>query len=283
MHREASEPDGIFKALTEFAGSGVELLVVNAGDGTVQAVLTHLGNQMMFARPPLFCLLCAGTTSMLPRDVGMAGRPVAALQRVLNWSRSTNGELNLQKRAILRIQRDTDALFGMFFGAGAICDGIRIFHNRDNPMGWRGQLMPMLTMARLLLAVLCNRVPPFVHTVSLDRREPEQRSDLFILASTLELLFLGMRPFWGTGHAPLRYTAVSARPKYLLWVLSSLFGLGGRRYAKPENGYFSHNAEQIKLAMQGDFTLDGELYAAGNLPVAISTAGEVLFVCSGKT
>jgi hypothetical protein len=283
MHHEASEPESIFTALADFSANGVELLVVNAGDGTVQAVLTLLGNENIFTRPPLLCLLCAGTTSMLPRDVGMAGRPVAALQRVLKWSRSTNNDLCLQKRAILRIQRDSDALFGMFFGAGAICDGIRIFHSRDNPMGWRGQLMPMMTMARLLLAILCNRVPPFVHSACLKHSTPEQRSDLFVLASTLERLFLGMRPFWGAGHGPLRYTAVSARPKYLLRVLFSLFGLGGRRHATPENGYYSHNTEEVQLAMQGDFTLDGELYAAGERPITLSTAGEALFVCSGKT
>ena len=163
MHREAFEMGGISKALSDFSSEGIDLLVVNGGDGTVQAILTILGNEKIFARPPLLSLLCAGTTSMLPRDVGVTGSPVAALQRILEWSQSMNKDLVVRTRSILRVQRDAETLYGMFFGAGAICEGIRIFHSKDNPMGWRGQLMPMLTMMRLLLAIFCNRVPPFMN------------------------------------------------------------------------------------------------------------------------
>lgn len=279
MHREAAEPGGIADVLTEFSAGGVELLVINGGDGTVQAVLTILGNHRIFAQPPLLALLCAGTTSMLPRDVGVAGPPVAALQRLLRWAQSTNGELKIETRSIMRIQRDSDALFGMFFGAGAICTGIRAFHSTHNPMGWRGQLMPMLTMARLLLAVFFHSVPPFINAACINGGNQEQRADLFVLTSTLDRLFLGMRPYWGDESGPLRYTAVNCRPRFLLPVLLSLLGLGRSRHATPANGYFSHNADQVQLRMTGDFTLDGELYEAGEQPVTITSAGPALFVC----
>ena len=279
-HREAFEPDSIFKALSDFSREGIELLVINGGDGTVQAVLTNLGNQKIFARPPLLSLLRAGTTSMLPRDVGVAGSPAAALQRVLEWSKSTNNDLVIQSRSILRVQRDSEDLYGMFFGAGAICEGIRIFHSKDNPMGWRGQLMPMLTMGRLLLAIFCNRVPPFKNNTRINCGEDEQRADLFVLISTLDRLFLGMRPYWGTEEGPLRYTAVRTKPKYLLRVLLSLFGSGRCHHATPVNGYSSHNVEEVQLDIEGDFTLDGELYAKGMQPLTISSAGPALFVCS---
>jgi diacylglycerol kinase (ATP) len=279
-HREAFEPVGFFKALSDFSSEGIELLVINGGDGTVQAILTILGNEKIFARPPLLSLLCAGTTSMLPRDVGVAGSPVAALQRVLEWSKSTNRDLVVQSRSILRVQRDSEALYGMFFGAGAICEGIRIFHNKDNPMGWRGQLMPMLTMVRLLLAIFCNRVPPFMNNTRINCGTGEQRADLLVLASTLDRLFLGMRPYWGTEDGPLRYTAVSTNPRYLLRVIFSLFGSGRCRYATPANGYASHNVEEVQLDMEIGFTLDGELYEKGKQPITISSAGPALFVCS---
>lgn len=280
MYREAYEPDGICKALSDFSSGGVELLVINGGDGTVQAVLTILGNEKLFNRPPLFSLLRAGTTSMLPRDVGVAGPPVAALQRVLVWSKSTNHDLVIQSRSILRVQRDAEALYGMFFGAGAICEGIRIFHSKDNPMGWRGQLMPTLTMLRLLLAIFFNRLPPFENNTRINCGKVENRADLFVFISTLDRLFLGMQPYWGTEEGPLRYTAIRQRPKYLLRVLLSLFGSGHCHHASPANGYSSHNVEKVQLDMEVDFTLDGELYAKGKQPITISSAGPALFVCS---
>lgn len=280
MHREAIGPDSFRKALSDFSTEEVELLVINGGDGTVQAVLTILGNEKVFSRPPLLALLCAGTTSMLPRDVGVAGSPAAALQHVLEWSKSTNRDLVVESRSILQVQRDAEALYGMFFGAGAICAGIRIFHSKDNPMGWRGQLMPTLTMIRLLLAIFFNRVSPFENNTRINCGKDEKRSDLFVLISTLDRLFLGMRPYWGTEDGPLRYTAVRQRPKYLLRILMSLFGAGRGQHATPANGYSSHNVEQVQLDMEGDFTLDGELYTAGKQPITISSAGPAHFVCS---
>lgn len=283
IHREVSDPQGVSEALSDFSRNEIELIVVNGGDGTVQAVLTVLGNKKIFIQPPLLALLRSGTTSMLPRDVGVEGRPATALRRILEWSKATNENLVIQSRSILRVQRDTEVLFGMFFGAGAICEGIRLFHSKDNPMGWRGQLMPMLTMARLLLAILFNnqdKITPFLNSTGLNGRRPEKRADLLVLISTLDRLFLGMRPYWGTEEGPLRYTAVGTNPKKLLRILFALFCSGNNQQAIPANGYSSHNVTEVRLDMQGDFTLDGELYAAGDGPVTVSSAGQALFLCS---
>lgn len=284
LHREATNPDDVLKVLSDFARKGVELLVVNGGDGTVQTVLTVLGREKLFAKPPLLALLCAGTTSMLPRDVGVAGSPATALQRIIDWSKAPDKELAVCSRPILQVQRVNQApLFGMFLGAGAICEGIKIFHNRDNPMGWRGQLMPALTMFNLLLAILFrnrDRLPPLVHQISFNGCRQEERADLLFLISSLERLFLGMRPYWGEEGGPLYYTAVAARPKRLLRVVSSLFRSDKSRHTTSLNGYSSHKVQEVQFTMQGDFTLDGELYAAGENPVTISSAGPTFFLCS---
>ena len=284
LHHEATNPDQVQKVLSDFARDGVELIVVNGGDGTVQAVLTVLGREKLFSRPPLLALLCAGTTSMLPRDVGVAGAPLAALQKIIEWSRAVNSELAVNSRPILHIQRqDKEPLFGMFFGAGAICEGIKIFHSKDNPRGWRGQLMPALTMLRMLLAILFNdhdKLPPLACRVGFDGRPAEERADLLLFVSSLERLFMGMRPYWGDEEAPLYFTAIAAKPRYLLRVLCSLFGSGDSRHATPANGYSSHNVQEVQLMMNGDFTLDGELYEAGQGSVAISASGPAFFLCS---
>ena len=284
IQRDAFTQEGVAKALVDFSQSGVELVVVNGGDGTVQAALTSIGNNEIYSSPPLFALLCAGTTSMLARDVGIKGSPSAALPRVLEWAEATNTSLTVRARPVLQVQRSSQqpSLFGMFFGAGAICQGIKIFHHRDNPMGWRGEMMPAFTMLRLLLAILCKdheKVPPFLTRTSLNGRPAEQRADLFVLVSTLERLFLGMRPYWGKEDGPLRYTAVGVEPKRLPRVLISLFRSRKSRHATPANGYFSHNVQAVKLDMEGDFTLDGELYSVGGGPVTITSAGTAMFLC----
>lgn len=284
MQREAVNPDSVSAALADFAHSGIELVVINGGDGTAQAALTALGKGDLFPRPPLLALLCAGTTSMLPRDVGIAGSPARALPRVLAWAKAPDASLAVRTRPVLRVERTAESpLFGMFFGAGAICQGIRAFHNKDNPMGWRGQLMPAVTMLRLLLAILRKdqtRVPPFLARIGLDDLPAQKSENLFLLISTLERLFLGIRPYWGSEDGPMRYTAVAAEPKCLMRVMPSLFRSEISRHATPENGFVSHNVHKVQLDMDGDFTLDGELYSAGEGPVAVMPAGPVNFLCS---
>lgn len=283
LHREAVTPEEISDALSAFAELGVELVVVNGGDGTAQAVLTTLGRGELFATPPLLALLCAGTTSMLPRDVGVAGSSAAALTRVLRWADATDESLTIVPRAVLRVQYACDQLplFGMFFGAGAICQGIKVFHSGVNPMGWRGEIMPGLTLIRMLLAILCknhDKVPPLVTKVQLDKNSAQERADLVLLISTLDRLFLGMRPYWGTEEGPLRYTAVGANPRYLLRILPSLFRGRVNRHARAENGYISHNGHEVTLEMKGDFTLDGELYQAGEGTVSVRATEPVMFL-----
>jgi len=284
MQREAFAPEGVSQALADFARNGVDLVVINGGDGTVHAALTAIGNEGIFPKPPLLALLCAGTTSMLPRDVGITGSPAAAMARVLEWAKATDASLVVRPRQVLRVLRSSQQapLFGMFFGAGAICRGIRAFHAGDNALGWRGELMPLFTILRMLLRVSFNGHDKDCNSSTgtvLDGRPMERRAEFLVLVSTLERLFLGMRPYWGKETGPLHYTAVSAESKCLLRILVSLLRSQKSCHAIPENGYFSHNVREVQLEFEGDFTLDGELYATGSGPVTITSAGPALFLC----
>ena len=287
LHHEEFSPEGISEALSDFSKNGVEMVVINGGDGTVHAALTTIGRGDAFAKPPLFALLCAGTTSMLPRDVGIKGPSVEALSQVLRWARSTDEKLGLLPRHVLEVKRGAGQppLFGMFFGAGAITQGIKLFHRGVNPMGWRGEVMPGLTLLRMLLAILRkdhSKVPPLLARARLDKQPSKESATLLVLISTLERLFLGMRPYWGEEGGPLHYTAINSDSKKLFRVLPSLFSRQNNRYATPENGYISHNLNEVELEMDSDFTLDGELYESGQEPVVIRPAGPFAFLSSHR-
>ena len=284
LHREAFTLEGMTEALAYFSKNGVELIVINGGDGTAQAVLTLIDRAEIFPTPPLLALLRAGTTSMLPRDVGIPGPTAKGLLRALRWAKERNTDLTLQTRSILRVQRANGqpTQCGMFFGAGAICQGIKAFHRGINPMGWRGQLMPGITLLKMLLAVLRkdhDTIPPLLTRSRIDDHPEQERLNLIVLISTLNRLFFGMQPYWGTEEGPLRYTEIAAEPKYLFRVIPSLFRWQKNRYATPENGFVSHNIHEVQLEIEGEFTLDGELYAVGHGPLTISAAGPVVFLC----
>jgi len=280
---EAVTPDDINALLADFSARNIELLVVNGGDGTVQATLTALYCRSLFASPPILALLQAGTTSMLARDVGVRGKPVAALEKICAWSNDmARIKRHIHERPVLKVsQRDNpDAKCGMFFGAGAIPLGIEICHDRINPNGLRGELIPGLIIARFLLAALTGNdklLPATDINICIDKTEVKQNSCLLVMVSTLERLFLGLHPFWGREAAPLHFTALQSKPPCLLRNLPSLSCGRSTMSATPENGYISHNARQILLDFVGKFTLDGEIFEAKS-PLTIEAAGPARFL-----
>ena len=280
---EAVTASELNAALADFSARELDLLVVNGGDGTAQGVLTALYGRSIFIRPPVLALLRAGTTSMLARDVGVSGKPSAALAKIRAWNNDTglNAQL-IHERPVLKIwqKADEEPVCGMFFGSGAILRGIELCHSSMNPNGVRGELMPGLIMARLVLAGLTGNdklLPATDMGIRLDKAPAMQNPYLLVLISTLERLFLGLHPFWGGEAAPLHFTAVKAKYSHVLRNVPFL--LRGRRTAtvSPENGFVSHNVRQITLDFRGRFTLDGELFEA-RAPLTIEAAGPARFL-----
>ena len=284
-HREVLTPADVESALVDFARQEVNIVAVNGGDGTVQAVLTVLYNQKPFETIPHLAVLRAGTTSMTAGDVGLKGSREQALRRLLLWAEGGEGEVGILQRPVLRVQVDPhqDPVYGMFLGAAGIYQGIQFCNNRLNRRGFRGEWAPGLTIALFLLAVASrggDYEAPVPITVGLDQSPPERRDYLLLMISALERLFLGLRPFWGREERTLHYTAVEARPQHLLRALPSLMRGRKNRYGTPDNGYFSHNVQEVQLTFTSGFTLDGELYKAGAHlgPVVVQNGGKVSFL-----
>ncbi len=280
---EASTPEELNGVMTCFARRAIDLLIINGGDGTVQAALTSLFAQPTSAVPPMLALLQAGTSSMLARDLGARGEPLAALKRITAWSNDRERDMSrVHQRMVLRVRQETGPgpLCGMFFGAGAIPRGIELCHSSINPSGIRGELMPGLVAVRLLLALLSgngNLVPPTAMNIRVDGAAPHRDSYLLAMVSTLERLFLGLHPFWGKEDAPLRFTALKTRPPRFLRNLPFLLRGIRTSSATEENGYYSHNAAGITLDFRGPFTLDGEIFQAC-APLTIEAAGPARFL-----
>jgi len=283
--QEAQTPAEVAAGLAEFARRELDIVVINAGDGTVQAALTAL-LQAPTEWQPLMALLRGGTANMTAGDVGLPGSSARALRRLLHWAATFEGEARIVRRPILRIQTAPDhpPLFGMFFGAGAIIQGIELCHRQFYSRGMNDKLATALATVWLLLAVArrdSRILRPVPFRIGLDRSPLAPPEDyLVILASTLERLFHGLHPYWGAENGPLHYTAVRAHPAHVLRTAPSLLWGRPNRFGTVANGYISHNTDEIRLGMDGLFTLDGELHRAdsGAGPVIIGQGGPVSFL-----
>jgi diacylglycerol kinase (ATP) len=285
IYREVRTPADVARCLADFAGREIDVVAINGGDGTIHAALTALFHEKPFEMLPLLALLRAGTSSMLARDIGLRGSRDQGLRRLLAWLDSGSGDPVILRRPVLRVQAgvDTDPLYGMFFGAACIYQGIRLFHAKLETRRLRGELAPGLILARYLLALALGKrsvVTPEFLTIELNAGRSEERQVILLLVSTLERLILGLRPYWGSEQGPLHFTAVDAKPKRLLTVVLNL--LRGRisRYLMPEFGYRSHNVSEMRLTLQGGFTLDGELYRPDPQPcqLMVENGGQASFL-----
>jgi diacylglycerol kinase family enzyme len=286
LQREVRTPADVATTLADFARREINVLVVNGGDGTVQAVLTSIFHQKPFEKAPLLAVLrSAGTTSMIAGDIGLKGIRHRALQRLFTWSRTQNRKASILQRPVLRVQVPGEAkpVYTMFLGAAGIYRATHFYHRKIHAIGLRGEVGPGVTLARFAMAIILRDrklLSPVPVTTRVDRNPPEAGDYLLVFVTTLERLFLGLRPFWGTESKPLHYTAIGPHPYRFVRLLPFL--LKGRRMPDiiPANGYVSHNANRIQLSIDSGFALDGQLYgpAAQQEPVVITTGGPASFL-----
>lgn len=284
LQHKVQTPQDVYGALIEFSRLRVNLLVISGGDGTVQAVLTVLFLHHPFATQPQLIVLAGGTTNMIAGDVGISGNQDKALQRLLQWMQTGSGSVARIQRSVLRLQvPGHEVKYGMFFGAASISQGVQYYRKNLHNKRLRGVPGICLTLVRYVWEAIRQRERDAISThitVSLDKQPPQEEDFMLLLVSTLDQLFFGLRPFWGVESGPLRFTAVRSRARYLLQVLPALSR--GRKAEKGtrENGYYSHNADEVKLYLEESVALDGEVYTpeSGQKPTLLKCGGNITFL-----
>jgi len=275
---ELAGVDGLDQALNRFAERGVSTLIINAGDGTVQAVLSRLCNDCPFGAIPPIALLPGGSTNVIAYDVGTGGNRARALDRLLQASET--GTPKTVRRATIRVDYAPDRapLYGTFFGTAAIYRGIRFHADVIHPLQLDSSWAMGATMAGVLLRYLFRRSEQdsIFHgdsfVISIDDRPAERQDLLVAMVTTLDRLILKSRPYWGCEPGDLRFTGIRYPAKGLIRAIwPVLYGGENRRF--PCADYFSHNAGRLSFDMSCRFALDGEIYEpAPDYPVRL-TAG----------
>ena len=261
------------QALAGLARQGVTLLAVDGGDGTLQHVLTEILAGSIFEPLPAIAPLPGGRTNMSAADIGSTASPAAGLVALIRALRTDTLERRVVKRPVLRVDSGpgTRPQYGMFFGAGVIQRALAYKHQLYPQRRLQGLFGAGLFLGGALLRV-ASGAPTGIFApddigLAFHHKATERLGDRLatqpfqlVMATTLERLFLRIRPFWGTENAPLRFTAIAAqaaRSPVAVWKV--LRGLPPPRFAL-DSGYCSHNVERLTLHMDCGFTLDGELF-----------------------
>jgi hypothetical protein len=284
-HRVLSDMADLRPALEDLAAKGVELLVVNGGDGTLQAVLTVVLEDRPFDRLPLLAVLPRGMTNMSAADIGLVGKPESSLIRLAELWRSGGARQAVVSRNVLRLENipGTPIQRGMFFGAGGITRAIDYCKTRVHPWRIGADWASALTLMGLLGSWMLRGgrseiVSGQTISVGLDNAAGSTQELLLVLATTLDKLVLRSRPFWNQKAEPVRYTAIAYPPQRLLRSARKVL-YGGNERDLPVACYTSRGAHSIRLGFDGRFTLDGQMFEAPvGAPLVVSAPDRVDFV-----
>jgi hypothetical protein len=272
------------EVLADFAARGLDLLLINGGDGTVQTLLTRLFEKHAFGTPPLLGILPRGTANTTAADVGLRGRTAAALSRVIAASRAGSVADHVVQRPILRIENLVSEMpqRGMMLGAGAIPDAVELCNREVYGRGLKGDFGMGVTLAAILLGSVVGRgngvLRPHDIGVRLDGGSENRTDRLLVLATTLHRLILGSTPFWNYDTQPIRYTSIAYPPDHLLRAAPKVL-YGWRRRTLCPKVYDSHGARRIALRLDAPFTIDGETFhPLPDQPVVITATEHARFV-----
>ncbi len=287
-HIETAALDDLPAAAESLLADGVELLGINGGDGTVHLTLTALLRAADGGSLPALGLLPGGTTSMSARGVNGGSVPFdRALDRLLGAMElsalTENGVA--EPRHLLKVHAvGADAQLGLCLGMGAIVRGIEYCHERIYNLGLRDEWAAGVALLRAGWGI-ARREPVFADGVPLDLdidgEHHSSRASIFLITALSELL-LGIRPFWGSGTAPLRITLVREHTKRFLRNFPDLLRGRPEPHLTQANGYLSRRGKHIDIRGEGPYTIDGEIYHARTGEIRVDAYGPVTIVPLGK-
>jgi hypothetical protein len=286
FHYEVERADQIGEAMATIARVAPKLLVINGGDGTVQAALTELYNGGHFGTtPPPVSVLPSGKTNLIALDLGATGDPIVALKRLLALAQDDLAPHIVERELIALSGGMTGSkpVIGMFLGGAGLADIMIYCRNRIYPLGLPNGVSHVITAIVVLLCqtfgLRASFLPPAPArlSISLRREGAIERRFSLMFVTTLEKILLSS-DMGAHSAGTLKFVAVEQRRWSLLRAFAaSLLGrLGKTKLA----GVHVEDADEISIEGEAsDVILDGETFRAGiGKPILLRSALPLSFV-----
>lgn len=287
FHYEVEDVDQIGEAIRTIAMVSPRVVVINGGDGTVQAALTELYSGGHFGgSPPPVAVLPNGKTNLIALDLGAEGDPLKALERVIELVESGKLEEHVIQRQLIALDSGgARPVLGMFLGGAYLADVMLYCRHRIYPLGLPNGVSHMLAAILGLFAMLFGlgggRLPPKPEamTVSLIRQGEFKGKFSLLIVTTLEKLLLSIRTNDHAGESgKMKLLAVERGLGALVRMLGATWrGTLGQRQLE---GVHFEQGDEIRIeGKRSNVILDGEIFEAkGGKPIILTSTQPVPFL-----
>ena len=282
FHYEVEHVDQIGQALRTIARVRPKVIVINGGDGTVQAALTELHQGGHFdtwegGAPPPVAVLPNGKTNLIAHDLGASGDPIEALERVLALVR-TDMVPHIVSRELIALSGGRDGasnggrpVLGMFLGGAGLADTILYCRHKIYPLGLPNWMAHLLTFVMGLVSVIVGRSSRLLPAkwapikVSVMKSGEMSGKFAFVMVTTLERLLLNSS-MGGVGGRPAGAMQLLVIERNLLSILVAFVAaLRGKLGRSAIHGVHLERGDEIRIeGSRSNVILDGEMFEAND-------------------
>lgn len=260
--------DALRTDLEAFARDGLDLLVIDGGDGTVRDVISLLphtfGDDL-----PMLAVLPSGKTNVLAIDLGTPKD--WRLEEALIAARQVQQTVKTRPPLRVSMADGRPCLQGFFFGVGAPVKATNL-SKTVHKVGFFHNLAVAVTITTATLGALFGGardewregVPA---RLTLDGEDQPGDERFAVVATALKRLPFGLKPF-GAPREGLKILDVDAPPLRLLEALPMV--LSGKAEPRLEGmGYRRRDPAVVGLGGGAPFVLDGEVFEGGDLTIGL--------------
>lgn len=261
--------DALPSAVTQAAKDGVDHVIIEGGDGTVQGVISAFLYQTdKFETFPSFSIVPGGMTNQVAKNIGLKSAGARSVKSALN------GPMEAVDMPLLNvIDSDGPKYAGFLFSTGAIPQITRYTTGELHRKGIGGSAA---VLGGILKGVRGD-------DDALMQITPVQMDDLYdgphlgTVVTTLPSLIMGLDPFWGDGDEPLRVTWVDGEYKGLARNILQVW-MGLKSKDRTPDGMYSKRVDEISYQYEGDIVLDGEFLSIPSGKFTVRATRPVTFL-----
>ncbi|MEM6494384.1 MAG: acylglycerol kinase family protein [Pseudomonadota bacterium] len=273
--------DALPKALAEFAEAGIDLLVINGGDGTVRDVLT-CGHAIFGDVWPAIAVIPKGKTNALTVDLGV---PIDwSLQDAID-AFDTGARVIRRPVGVRDLASDTSReVLGFLLGAGAFTHATKAGQSAHKLGAFNSAVVAVTAAWGITQALFATRKNPWRRgarmaialgkgrTIMAHSGAGDPAFRQLLIATTLERLPAKLQPF-GALRTGLRMVAVDQVDRRTTALLP-FAALGRLQSGLRQRGIHQLRLSEFTLAIDDAFILDGEAFAPGRYRIGQGPALE---------
>lgn len=261
--------DALPSAVTKAALDGVDHVIIEGGDGTVQGVISGFLSQAdKFKTFPSFSIVPGGMTNQVAKNIGLKSAAARTVKSALE------GPMQAVDMPLLKVTDSEGPTYaGFLFSTGAIPQITRYTTGELHRKGIGGSAA---VLGGILKGVRGD-------DETLMQITPVQMDGIYTgphlgtVVTTLPSLIMGLDPFWGSGDEPLRVTWVDGDYRGLARNVLQIW-MGLKSKDRSPDGLYSKRVNELSYRYEGDIVLDGEFLSIPSGKFTVTATRPVTFL-----